>query len=534
MPDPLGVSGAVTDLCDLAATEIASGIRAGYFSSREVVNAHIRRTEAINPRLNAVVYPLFEQAAIAADAADAARARGGPLGPLHGVPMTIKDQFRLAGTPATWGLPSEAHHLDTAEGPLVQRLRAAGAIFLGKTNVPQLMAYHESDNPLYGRTSNPWDLERTPGGSSGGEASIISARGSALGLGADVGGSLRIPAHFCGLYTLKPTSGRLTNCDSPEALFPWGQEALLVQPGPLARCVADIVCAMSVLTTPIQGQQIGSDPAVPPVPWDRAMSDDVRGLRIAMYTDDGFFSASPSIRRGVREAADALCERGAIVEDWTPPDVLYAMEIFARMLSADRGGYVRRTLGRNPRDYHLRGFLRTVAVANGLRPGLAQVLRAVGQANLAYLLLNLRGSSADGYMRLIAEQTHYRRRFLSALDQARFDAILCPSHALPALRHHTSYYLNLTGSYSLLFNLLGMPAGVVPATRVRAEEESDRARSTDMVVRVARKVEAGSAGLPVGVQIVARHWREDVILTVMSALESHFRNRPEYPAKPPL
>src|SRR5205085_11358488 len=132
--------------------------------------------------------------------------------------MTIKDQFMVAGMATTWGLPSEAGNVAREDGPLVKRLRQAGAIILGKTNVPQLLGYHESDNPLYGRTNNPWNLQRTPGGSSGGEASIIAACGSPLGLGADIGGSIRIPAHFCGLQTLKPTSGRLTNLDSPPEL----------------------------------------------------------------------------------------------------------------------------------------------------------------------------------------------------------------------------------------------------------------------------------------------------------------------------
>ena len=130
------------------------------------------------------------------------------MGPLHGVPITIKDQFLVAGTPTTWGLPNQAGHRAEEDGPLVQRWRQAGAIILGKTNVPQLLYYAESDNPLYGRANNPWNLARTPGGSSGGEGAIIAAGGSPIGMGGDIGGSLRIPAHFCGLTTLKPTSGR--------------------------------------------------------------------------------------------------------------------------------------------------------------------------------------------------------------------------------------------------------------------------------------------------------------------------------------
>src|SRR5262249_30161602 len=269
------------DITTMGAVAIAHGIRAGDFSAREAAEAYIRQIERVNPRLNAVVYPRFHEALAEADAADMARARHEPLGPLHGVPITIKDQFMVAGTPTTWGLPSEKTHIRGEDGPLVRRLRQAGAIVLGKTNVPQMLGYHESQNPLYGRTNNPWNLQRTPGGSSGGEASIIAAHGSPLGLGADIGGSLRIPAHFCGIHCLKPTANRLTNLDSPVELFPSGQETVVAQPGPLARRVEDLSLTMAVLAAP---GQAAFDPVVPPVAWQEDMVPSLAGLRIAMYT----------------------------------------------------------------------------------------------------------------------------------------------------------------------------------------------------------------------------------------------------------
>lgn len=236
-----------TSLLTLGAWDIAQRIKAGDLSAREVVEEHIRRIEDVNPRLNAVVVPLFDRALGEAAAADAACARGEPLGPLHGVPITIKEQFLVAGTPTTAGLPSRVGHRAMSDGPLVGRLREAGAIVLGKTNVSQLMIYHESDNPVYGRTNNPWSLERAPGGSSGGEAAIIAAGGSTLGLGSDFGGSIRVPAHFCGLHGLRPTAGRLTNLDTPVEFFT-GQEAIMPQTGPMARTVEDLALAMKVLT----------------------------------------------------------------------------------------------------------------------------------------------------------------------------------------------------------------------------------------------------------------------------------------------
>jgi fatty acid amide hydrolase len=223
-----------THLTELGAAELARLIASGAVSSREVVAARIARIAAVNPKLNAVVAPRFEEALAEAAAADAAQARGESRGPLHGVPVTLKECFDLAGTPSTFGLPQRATHRATADDPYVVRLRRAGAIVLGKTNVPQLLLYIESDNPVYGRTSNPWNLDRTPGGSSGGEGAIIAAGGSPLGLGSDLGGSIRFPAHFCGIHGLKPTSGRLNFLN--KVLLP-GMEGVRDQAGPLARRV---------------------------------------------------------------------------------------------------------------------------------------------------------------------------------------------------------------------------------------------------------------------------------------------------------
>ena len=220
--------GCETDLLKLSASEMARQVASGALSSCELVEAHIRRIEAVNPALNAVVVTRFPQARDEAAAADRARASGQPLGPLHGVPITVKECFHLTGTPATEGIGHFAGELHTDDAPPVRRLRRAGAIVLGKTNLPQLMLLHESDNPLYGRTNNPWNLDRGPGGSSGGEAAIIAAGGSPLGLANDIGGSIRQPAHSCGIMGLKPTTLRLTNAGVRDNLR--GMEAIRRSP----------------------------------------------------------------------------------------------------------------------------------------------------------------------------------------------------------------------------------------------------------------------------------------------------------------
>ena len=501
-------------LTTLGAAEIAREIASGAVSSREVVEAHLRRIEEVNPQLNAVVVPLFDQARDEATAADALRARGETLGALHGVPITIKESFDVAGTPTTMGLSARLNRTATTDAPLVARLRKAGAIILGKTNVPQLLMMNESDNPVYGRTNNPANLERSCGGSSGGEAAIIAANGSPLGLGSDIGGSVRLPAHACGIQSLKPTSGRLTMRGHAEIFA--GQEAILAQPGPMARKVEDLSLAMKILAAP--GQE-AFDSTVAPVAWREPAPALPAGLRVAMFTDNGFFTASPALRRAVREAAAMLQGRGVVVEEWTPPDVGGAWRIYLGLLFGDGMRGARRALRGNKRDWRVN----RINLGVGLSPRMfkmgAVAWELIGQKRIANDARGLGGLSADKYWQLVAERTSYRERFIASLDDGRYDAIICPADGLPALTHGASFYLSDALTYTTLFNLLGIPAGVVAMTRVRADEETDRAPGWDFIEHQARKVEQGSAGLPVGVQIAARHWREDLVLSIMAVLE---------------
>lgn len=516
-------------LTNLSASELAQRIKAGELSAQEVTEAHIGRIEAVNEPLNAVVIPLFDEARAQAVEADKAASRGEPLGPLHGVPMTIKEQYRVAGTETTIGLTGQVGKKYDRDGPLVARLRQAGAIIVGKTNIMQTLAGWESDNPVYGRTNNPWNLERTPGGSSGGEAAIIAARGVPLGLGGDLGGSIRIPAHFCGIHGLKPTTGRLTNEGVPAHLFATGQEAIVAQPGPVARTIADLRLAMEVLAAPWPKASVD---LVPPVPWPDPTAVEVGGMRVAMVTDNGFFPASPALRRAVEEAAEALRARGAQVETFAPPDVAEAVRLYVSIFTADGGATLKRVLGNDQPIQPLKGTVQGATMPNPLRPVLSKLMESRGQHHLAFLIRNAGSLSALEFWQLVEARNNYRARFLQALDEGRFEAILCPPYALPALPHGSSEHLFAAASYAFLYNVLGMPAGVVAATRVQKEEESDRVVSKDLADKTAREAEDSSMGLPVGVQVVARHWQEHVVLAVMAALEEHFQTQPTYPEYP--
>ena len=514
----------------LSASELAARIRSGEVSSREVVEAHLARIAEVNPTINAVIFPMYDEARAAAASADAAQARGDTLGPLHGVPITVKDQFLVKGTPTTWGLKHRRDHRAAADGPLVARLRAAGAIILGKTNIPQLLFYAEAANDLYGQTNNPWNLGRVPGGSSGGEGAIIAAGGSPFGMGSDIGGSLRVPAHFCGITTLKPTTLRLTGLDNPAELEN-GMEAIIAQSGPMARTVADVALGMQIFAAP--GQEL-LDPMIPPVPWQGPEGIDVRGMRVAMYTDDGFFPASPGVRRAVREAADALRAVGVIVEEWTPPDVTRGMAAFVGILGADGGDSYVANLGSDKATPQIAALMQAARLPRAIRPSAVRLLRATGEGRRAMAATHIRPRTTLEYWQLTQERNTVRDHVLAALAAGNFDAIICPPHALPALTHGASTLVSLAASYSMFYNLIGFPGGVVPVTRVRPDEESDRPTTRDSVEKMAQHVEKGSAGLPLGVQVVAPLWREDRVLALMAAIEAQVRGRADYPAAPPL
>jgi fatty acid amide hydrolase len=522
-----GATTSRSELTSLSATEMASQVAAGAISSCELVEAHIHRIERVNGALNAVVVPLFKQALAEATAADQARLRGDSLGPLHGVPITIKECFHLSGTAATEGVGRFAGEIMTCDAPLVRRLRAAGAIILGKTNVPQLLLMHETDNPVYGRTNNPWSLDRSPGGSSGGEAAIIAAGGSPLGLANDLGGSIRFPAHSCGISGLKPTTLRLTNAGVRDNLH--GMEAIRPQPGPLARCVADLRLALDVLVTAGPGE---IDPQVAPVPLERGDELRIDRMRIGVWTDDGFFAASPALRRAVKEAADTLAQLGATIETFDPPEIPLAVELYFGLLSADGGADAARVLGSSPRDWRMNRLVKLGGAPAWFRRILSASLAASGQRRTAQLVRWIGARSADAYWRLSAERAAFADRFFARWAAAGLDALICTPHALPALRHGGSEHLAVTASYCYWANVLGVPAGVVPVTRVREGEESDRPSSRDVVDKAAIATEQGSAGLPVGVQVAARPWREDVALAVMAALEAGCANQPDFPRTP--
>jgi amidase len=424
-----------TDLTQATALGLAGLLRARTVSAVEVVDAHLRRIEEVNPAINAVVQVDAERALAQAAGADAALAQRGAVGPLHGVPFTVKDNLEAAGIEMAIGASERVGVVPSADATGVARMRAAGGILLGKTNCPPWGGGIETDNEVYGRTSNPYDLQRTPGGSSGGEAAIIGACGSPCGLGTDSGASVRVPAHFCGLAAIKPTSGRVPVTGVIDDL---GQIGALGDPrtqvGVLARSVADVAAVLRVVAGPD-----GRDGGVPPVALGDPADVDLHGLRVAVQSDNALDPPTDDTAATIDAAADALRTAGATVREARHP----------------HGGH----------ELTLEVWLSYGGDIGG------QELYA-----------------------LLRRWDAFRAAMLAFMDG--HDLILCPVFPGPAPRHGATIAPGQTDptSHTTPHSLTGWPAATV-------------------------RCGTSAEGLPIGVQLVAAPWREDVALAGALALE---------------
>ena len=459
----------MNDLVFLSAVLMAERIRKKRLSPVEIVDAHLGQIERLNPTLNAFVQVDAEGARQAAQDAEIAVMHGKTLGPLHGIPISIKSSMAVAGMLCESGTRLRAGFVPVLDAPLVERLRAAGAIVMGVTNTPEFLMAWETDNLLYGRTNNPWDLQRTPGGSSGGEAAAIAAGMSAGGVGSDGGGSIRVPAHFSGICGLKPTPGRIPATGHyPVSAGPF---ALIGVVGPMARAVDDL----KVLFEVMQGPDIG-DACAAPVPVRWPTEHETRKLRVGYFEDDGRTLVTAGTRAAVRSAAEALRGAGFQVEHFQPEGLEEARRLWHKFFVVAGGMLLRPMFG--GRESDLSPLLKQFLEWSAAEPAL----------------------TGETLLEVWIQRDALRARFLKQMEH--YPILVCPAAAIPAFRHgertwqvegKTVHYLD-AWSYTEFFNLLGNPAAVVP-------------------------VGHSSERLPIGVQIVGRPWQEEQVLSVAAALE---------------
>ena len=393
----------MSGLTQLPATELAALIRGRRVSPVEVVEAYLRRIEQANPRLNAVV-TLAPDALERAREAEEALTSGERLGPLHGVPLTIKDTIETRGLRTTFGSRLRADYVPARDAPAVALLRRAGAVILGKTNDSDFAMALEADNPVFGRTNNPHDPARTPGGSSGGEAAAISAGLSPAGLGSDLAGSIRVPAHFCGVVGLKPTSGRVPGGGHLPPIA--GVFALGASLGPLARSVEDLAMLHHVLTAFDPSEKMFAPTASGPV-W---RWQNLCGVRVAWYTSDGVVPVTGETKRAVEMAACALEEAGLVIEEARPPGVERGPALWFSLFAQAATDFLRQTYdGREPEA----------------GPIVGAMLESTGER---------RGSAVD-FNEALAERERLRASLTEWMTTTPL--IVAPVGAVPAFTHET-------------------------------------------------------------------------------------------------
>jgi amidase len=436
-------------------TQLATAIREGHVSASEVLEAHLEQIATHNPALNAVVTLDTERARNQARKADEALARNEVWGPLHGVPFTLKDAHATAGIRTTTGFPPLANHVPLEDSPIVARLKAAGGNLMGKTNVHMMLADPaQSINPIFGRTKNPWNIERTPGGSSGGAAAALAAGMTPFEIGTDLSGSIRIPAHFCGVFGLKPTEHRVPLTGLIPGLPGPRPVRIMSAVGPMARTVEDLALLFGIIAGPD-----GYDTDVAPVPVEEMPQLELNRLRIAFAPTFPSFPVAAEIREAVEEFAGRLSALGALVEEAALPKVDFPQEL------ASAGALI------------------------SMMIGAFQPEEQKGPTTLAQYL----------------EALHRRDQSIAVWEQffEQWDALLCPPSMMTAFPHcepgeplsvdghEVSYWM--VSAHSVLFNYTGHPAVVLPYKLDRN-------------------------GLPIGVQLVGKRWNEPRLLAIANAL----------------
>ncbi|WNZ24830.1 amidase [Leptolyngbya sp. NK1-12] len=484
------------------AIELAQMIRARQVSAVEVVEAHLAQIAQHNSQLNAICTLDAENARLRAQQADEALARGEIWGALHGVPITIKDIFETTGLRTTAGYIPLKNYIPQQDATAAGRLKAAGAVLLGKTNLAELAADYQSTNSLFPRVNNPWNLNYTAGGSSGGSAAAVAAGFAALDLGNDIAGSVRQPAHFCGVYGLKPTDRRISLAGTiPEVP---GMPICLRQMmtvGCFARSLADLQLCFSLIA--------GADPRrpdVPPVPLDTPSGKSLQQLKIAWSEAWQAVPVSQETRKAMQTVRQQLEQAGARIEPWQPAnfDLSAILNLYTRMVA-----YINNYA--QPKDrYNIRRSL-TLILRTATQGDKA--LRQLG--NFSNFLPELLNPSLKGYFEALTE----RDQWIAAIDTAlaAWDVWLCPVAATPAFPHcpawsavdidGTAYPHGIAnGAYTMPFNLSGHPAVVIPIAQT-------------------------SNGLPIGMQIVGQRWREIELLAIAQEIDQvlqGFRHPPSY------
>ncbi|XP_064632497.1 fatty-acid amide hydrolase 1-like [Lineus longissimus] len=501
-------------ILELSFGDIVVGLQSREIKAVDVLHAYQWKALSVDVNLNCVTEPI-QDAEVWARICDESEFTTGPL---HGLPVSIKESIPVTLSATTIGLSKYADDIAESDCVLVQTLKRLGAIPFMKTNVPQgMMSFSCSGNPVHGKTLNPHDPKRSPGGSSGGEGSLIGAGGSLLGFGSDTGGSIRIPSHMCGIAGFKPSSNRLSQL----GLHPCYRVPPKIQTslGPLSVNVDGLVLAMrSILNADISDL----DCVVPPVSFRNELFHNSDKLRIGFYVSDGYLPATPACARAVLMTKDVLEANGHTIVPWTPPRVKFAMEyLYANAVMGDNGQSFLEEVSHDKIDESVASLYWLLQIPALIRKSLAAIVRPFSPFAAEMLTVGLKLKSVHDYWTLCAHIDEYKEEFTKDWKDAGLDAVICPGFVVPALPHGCSIF-PLTFS-TALYSMLDFPAGSVPVTKVSKTDDQQLQTGypqTSFAEKCVRAFGKDSEGLPVNVQCVTLPWQEEKCLRIMKEIET--------------
>uniref|UniRef100_A0A914X9C4 Amidase domain-containing protein n=1 Tax=Plectus sambesii TaxID=2011161 RepID=A0A914X9C4_9BILA len=498
-------------------TDLRNALQKEDYSASEALDAYRFKALQVQMEINCVTEFVVEAVQWASDLDAKYKGKSKPA--LFGIPFSVKENYYMKGYDCTVGLAKRSMQPMTSDNSFVAFLRSQGGVPFVRTNVPQALISFVCSNTVYGTTGNPFNKERTPGGSSGGEAALLAADGSAFGIGSDLAGSLRIPAAMCGIVTIKPTAARL-RAEGAATGMP-GRGRLGLGYGFFTKTVDEQIFLLETTLTP---DYFDRSLGMAPLPLMKKEIESKSKLRIGYFTDDGFLPATPGCARVVTETVRKLEDAGHVLIPFNVPQPEAALKLLLKCLFPDGGQFLRDSYAHEDVDQHLKQFVTMLKVPNVIRKMMSYLLlplcRQMGIMSGAYVSdlndLRLTQEAVDAYI----------FEFGAQWKELELDALVCPAFAIPPVPHHYPSQLGACAFSTGLFNLLDYPAGVVPVGHVTDEDDAalqsfpEGFNGTNLLYALIKKAAAKSRGLPLAVQIVTLPFREELCLRLMKEVET--------------
>uniref|UniRef100_V9KM32 Fatty-acid amide hydrolase 1 n=1 Tax=Callorhinchus milii TaxID=7868 RepID=V9KM32_CALMI len=509
----MGNSGVDESILHLTLRELCKQLKEGSLTPASVLYSYMEKALEVTKELNCITDYLSESQAQVKELGES-----GIRGMLYGIPISIKDNLFYKGHDSTCGLSRFINKPEEEDSIIVQVLKKQGAIPFVKTNVPQSLLSYECSNPIFGSTANPYNGNRTSGGSSGGEGALIAGGGSILGFGSDIGGSIRFPASFCGICGFKPTANRLSKKGIKASVA--GQKTLEVMIGPMARDVDSLALCMKAL---LCEDMFRLDPTVPPIPFKDEIYSNTKMLRIGYFESDGYWIPNPSMRRAIRETKQLLEEAGHTLIPFTPPKTYFAMNtIIIPGILADGGASLLKRMDGDIIDPNMKQQFFMCKIPTIIKKILSFLLKPFSPRIADFL----KAASGVSSVTLLWEYHNaaevYSDEYMNQWKKQDLDVLLCPSLG-PAFKFGYAGKLIAAASGMSIFNLLNYPAGIVPVSKVSEQDEEELKHYTgynnDFWDRTFKKAVMGGVGLPLAVQCVALPWQDELCLYFMREVE---------------